>query len=48
MNPIIIFMLGILISFCLVVTLTDFYDHQKNKMNQDFIREVKKYMGKYK
>ena len=46
MNPIIIFMLGILISFCLVVTLTDFYDQHQEGINQDFIREVKEYMEK--
>ncbi len=45
MNPIIIFMLGVLISFCLVVTLTD-YNHQKIKVDPDFIREVKDYMKK--
>ncbi len=44
MNPIIIFMLGVLISFCLVVTLTD--NHRRIKVDPDFIREVKDYMKK--
>lgn len=44
MNAVIIFMFGCIISFCIVLILTDFYNQHEKGINQDFIKEVEEYM----
>lgn len=44
MTPLIIFCIGMIISFCMILICTDYYDHQGS--TTDFIKHVKDYMEK--